>query len=646
MKITLADETVKEFDGAMTVSEIAKSIAISLGKQTIAAKINDNILIPASSVVKKDCRIEFITVKNKLEKQIAAYTAGLLTHDALRLNFDLSAVLVEAKEDGSFYILIDTDRSFNKDDLEKIEKVANEKTKTLKIVNTEKAFSDSEFAMNIFNRYVQLNPEYTSLVKKINHLALEAFYVSDFPDRPFLPSFAFYEDCSKVKKIKLTAASTFQFEEGGKTYQQIRGVAASNAEYVDEYLRKEEERKKSDHRYIGKQLEIFTLDPLIGRGLPIWLPNGTIVKDEIKKYLKEKEWEYDFIQIQTPVIGTVDLYKTSGHWDHYREDMFAPMELPQEEVVLKPMSCPHHIAVYNFKPRSYRELPLRLAEHALQYRYESSGSLTGLERVRAMELTDSHIFCATSQIKDEFKRAFKLIQEVLDTFHISIDYLSLSVRDPKDKEKYFDDDKMWNNAEAQLQEVLDELGVDYIRMPGEAAFYGPKLDIQAKTVLGHEITVSTLQLDFLLPMKFDLTFVDKNGATSRPIMIHRGLIGTYERFISVLLEQTGGVLPLWLAPKQVEIIPVNVEEHTGYCEEIKAVFKKNMIRSSIDERDERLNYKIREAQVNKVPYTLVIGNDERNNKSVTFRPYGLPDQVTMSLDEFLTKLKAEISERK
>lgn len=370
----------------------------------------------------------------------------------------------------------------------------------------------------------------------------------------------------------------------------------------EEILKKSElldEKRQRDHRVIGKRLEIFNIDPLIGQGLPIWLPNGTILKSEIKKYLLEKEFEYKFIQIETPVLGTELLYKTSGHWDHYRENMFPSIEMDNKEnLVLRPMNCPHHISVYDYKKRSYKELPLRFAEHAIQHRYEFSGSLTGLERVRAMELTDSHIFATKEQLKNEFLNCYKLINEVLEKFNITINYISLSLRDPDDKEKYYDDDDMWNEAENNLEQLLDELKIDYKKMVGEAAFYGPKLDIQARTSQGHEITVSTIQLDFLLPQKFDLTYVGPDGNLIRPIMIHRGLVGTYERFISVLLEQTNGEFSTWYSPVQVDILSLG-KDVNDYAQSIQDILFNNKIRTSLDDSDERIGYKVRNSIIKK-----------------------------------------------
>ena len=444
--------------------------------------------------------------------------------------------------------------------------------------------------------------------------------------------------------FKIINISAFHLNEE-QSIQKIEFIYGFNNE---EILKKSElldEKRQRDHRVIGKRLEIFNIDPLIGQGLPIWLPNGTILKSEIKKYLLEKEFEYKFIQIETPVLGTELLYKTSGHWDHYRENMFPSIEMDNKEnLVLRPMNCPHHISVYDYKKRSYKELPLRFAEHAIQHRYEFSGSLTGLERVRAMELTDSHIFATKEQLKNEFLNCYKLINEVLEKFNITVNYISLSLRDPDDKEKYYDDDDMWNEAENNLEQLLDELKIDYKKMVGEAAFYGPKLDIQARTSQGHEITVSTIQLDFLLPQKFDLTYVGPDGNLIRPIMIHRGLVGTYERFISVLLEQTNGEFSTWYSPVQVDILSLG-KDVNDYAQSIQDILFNNKIRTSLDDSDERIGYKVRNSIIKKTPYYIVIGKNEKENNILTVKKYSNNTEIKYKVDDFIQMIRKEIEER-
>lgn len=645
MKITLLDGEFKEFSKPMTVLEIAESIAISLKKKCLGAVINNKSVVPNGTIIDKDCKLEIITERHELYREVINYTAKIIVSVAAKHVFPDGKIIVNPDNlsDLEFSAYFKRAAGIKFEDLKLIEAKANE---FLSSSNPFEFFYDDDAVIQS-----NINPD-----AMVRYLNLECDGESEtgsyikmpiilFAETKFLARYAIFANAKDLFKIELNQLSGLVMEddETGEVTYRIHGVAEASEARLADLKAEIEEIKASDHKFIAKNLEIYHLDPIIGAGLPIWLPNGATLKQEIKKYLMEKEFQYDFIQIETPVIGTSQLYKTSGHWDHYRDDMFAPMELPKEEMVLKPMSCPHHISVYNYKQRSYKDLPLRFAEHALQHRYESSGSLTGLERVRAMELTDSHIFVRPDQVKAEFLRCFNLIQEVLETFNIKIDYLSLSLRDPKNKEKYFDDDKMWNHAEAELEEVLNEMKLEYVKMPGEAAFYGPKLDIQARTAIGHEITVSTIQLDFLLPQKFDLSYIGPNGERERPIMIHRGLIGTYERFISVLLEQTKGVLPLWCSPKQVEIIPVNIENNLAYAEEVHNLLKKEFMRSEIDLRDERLSYKIRDAQVRKIPFQLVLGQKEQEEKTVTYRKYGSEDQITVSLDDFVSKLRKKIA---
>lgn len=451
------------------------------------------------------------------------------------------------------------------------------------------------------------------------------------------------ESVSQIKHFKLLsiAGAYWKGDSKNKQLTRIYGTAWETADELKEYLALLEDRKERDHRKIGKDMNIFTFNQLSGQGFPIWLEDGVLIKNSIKDYIKEVEPRYGFKEIQTPDLGSEELYKTSGHLAHYSDDMFNTIEADNERLILRPMTCPHHLLVYKHTRRSYKDLPIRYSEHAKLYRYEKSGALIGLERVRAMELTDSHIFCRRDQIEAEFKNAYALITEVMAKFDVEIDYISLSLRDPEDKEKYFDNDQMWNDAEDQLRSVLKEMKVEYTEVIGEAAFYGPKLDIQVKTVLGHEITMSTIQLDFLLPERFDISYVDEKETKVRPVLIHRGLIGTYERFISILLEQTKGDLPFWIAPRQATIIPVNNEFHLEYAKDVEKQLLAKGIRVHFDDRNERLGKKIREAQTSKTKYQIVIGDKEIEDKTINVRAYGQQDQVSMTMKEFLETINQD-----
>ena len=446
------------------------------------------------------------------------------------------------------------------------------------------------------------------------------------------------ESVGKLKHFKLLHQAGAYWKGDSKNEQltRIYGTAWETKEELDTYLTILSERKERDHRKIGKEMNIFMFNQLAGQGFPIWLEDGMILKNSIQSYIRKTEARYGFKEVSTPAFGSEELYIKSGHLAHYREDMFPTIDVENEKLIMRPMTCPHHILIYAAKRRSYRDLPIRMSEQARLYRYEKSGALTGLERVRSMELTEGHVFARHDQIVEEFKNSYKLIQEVLEKFDIELDYVSLSLRDKEDKEKYFDDDEMWDNAENSLRQVVKELGLDVVEMTGEAAFYGPKIDIQVKSALGHEITLSTLQLDFLLPKRFGITYLDKDDTQQTPVLIHRGLIGTYERFISILLEQTKGVLPFWLAPKQVTIIPVSIEHHMEYADEVFKELKEQGIRVELDDRNDRVGKKIREAQKSKTKWQIVIGDDEVSNKMLNVRPYGSEEQTKISLKDFIT----------
>ena len=439
-------------------------------------------------------------------------------------------------------------------------------------------------------------------------------------------------DDETIKFIKLRGISGIVHE--GTPANRIFGFAADSRDQLDKKLKEIDDRESRDHRKIAKELEIFIIDETVGKGLPIWLPNGVAIKREIQKFIYEQEDKYGYQQVETPVLGSIELYKISGHYSHYSESMFPEMKIEENETfMLRPMACPHHVIIYKHKPRSYRDLPIRYAEQVKQYRYESSGSLLGLERVRAMELTDSHIFLREDQLGEEIAKVYELIKDTLDGFEIKIHSIELALHDKNDLKKYHGEIDLWKKSEKMLKSFLDSSKIQYDEKVGEAAFYGPKIDIQIETALGHILTISTIQLDFLLPERFDIHYIDKDKNKLRPIMIHRGLIGTYERFISVLLEQTKGDLPFWLAPRQAVILPIKNSEHLEYATKIFNVLKANKIRVVLDDSDERLANKIRHYQTSKTKFQIVIGDEEVKNKSISFRKYGEEKIKTLSLKE-------------
>ena len=428
--------------------------------------------------------------------------------------------------------------------------------------------------------------------------------------------------------------------------QRIYGTAWFDKKDLKAYLKRLEEAKERDHRKLGKELDLFMISQEVGQGLPFWLPNGATIRRVLERYIVDKEVAAGYQHVYTPPIASVELYKTSGHWDHYREDMFPTMDMGDGEAfVLRPMNCPHHIEVYKHHVHSYRELPIRIAEIGMMHRYEKSGALTGLQRVREMSLNDGHTFVTPEQIKDEFQRTLQLIIDVYEDFNLTDYRFRLSYRDPKDTHKYFDNDEMWENAQSMLKSAMDDMELDYFEAEGEAAFYGPKLDIQVKTALGNEETLSTIQLDFLLPERFDLKYIGADGEEHRPVMIHRGVISTMERFTAILIENYKGAFPTWLAPQQVTVIPVSNEAHTDYAWEVAKQLRDRGIRVEVDERNEKMQYKIRASQTQKIPYQLIVGDKEMEDGTVNVRRYGQKQTHTEVVSEFVENILADIARK-
>lgn len=543
--------------------------------------------------------------------------------------------------EGGFYYDFDMDDKVSSDDFDKIEKtmkqIVNENHKIVReVVSKEEAkdfFKDDPYKLELIDAIpddesvtLYTQGEFTDLCRGVH-----------------VPS------TSKIKEFKLlsTAGAYWRGNSDNKMLQRIYGTAFFDKKDLKSHLKMLEERRERDHRKIGKDLELFTNNQLVGAGLPLWLPNGATIRREIERYIVDKEVSMGYDHVYTPVLANVDLYKTSGHWDHYQEDMFPAMKLDEDEaMVLRPMNCPHHMMIYKNKPHSYRELPIRIAELGTMHRYEASGAVSGLQRVRGMTLNDSHIFVRPDQIKEEFKRVVNMIQDVYKDFGFEDYRFRLSYRDPEDKHKYFDDDEMWEKAESMLKEASDELGLTYEEAIGEAAFYGPKLDVQVKTAMGKEETLSTAQLDFLLPERFDLTYIGQDGEQHRPVVIHRGVVSTMERFVAFLTEETKGAFPTWLAPMQVEIIPVNVDLHYDYARLLQDELKSQGVRVEIDDRNEKMGYKIREAQMKKIPYQIVVGDKEVENQEVNVRKYGSEKQESVEKDEFIWNVIDEIRLKK
>ena len=536
-----------------------------------------------------------------------------------------------------FYYDIDLGEDVIKDsDLEKIEKEMKKISKDGKRIYREEL--SREEALEKFKN----DPYKIDLINNMDDNTIISCYTQgDFTDLCRGPHVESVKQLKYFKLLKVSGAY-FKGDSKNKMLQRIYGVCFDNEEDLAEYLNYIEESKQRDHRKIGKEQEIYMNHDLVGAGMPLWLPNGAVVRKQLENYIYAKERKLGYNHVYTPCVGTVDLYKTSGHWDHYKENMFPMMKVDDEEFVLRPMNCPHHMLVYKNKLHSYRDLPIRIGEFATDFRYEASGAVKGLERVRCMCQNDAHLFVTPEQIKQEFKQVVNLILEVYKDFGIKDYKFRLSLRDKEDKEKYFDDDEMWNNAENKLREVLNELNIPYFEAIGEAAFYGPKLDVEVKPAVGPEVTLSTCQLDFLLPRRFDLSYIDNKGEKQVPVVIHRAIFGTFDRFTAFIMEETKGCFPTWLAPVQINVIPVNNEYHLEYSKKIYDLLLENDFRVNLDDREEKVGYRMRESVVKKYPYTLILGQKEVDNNTISYRKHGSDETISVSLDEFINLIKKEI----
>lgn len=541
-------------------------------------------------------------------------------------------------EEGFYYDIDLGEETISDDDLPKIEKEMKKICKDGKRivrheVSKEEAleeFKDDEYKLDLING--------------LEDCTITTYSQGDFTDLCRGPHVETVKLCKNFKLIKHSGAY-WKGDKNNKVLQRIYGVCFPTKEELEAHLQLLEEAKERDHRRLGKELGIFMFADIVGKGLPMWLPNGFTVRRLLSDYIMNKELELGYEHVMTPSLGNVKLYKKSGHWAHYKDDMFPAMELDDEAYVLRPMNCPHHMVMYKSTLHSYRDLPVRIAEIANDFRFEASGALTGIERARAFTQNDSHIFCRPDQIAQEFKNVAHLILDVYKDFGFKDYSFRLSLRDKNNKEKYFGNDELWEKSENELREVLKEMDVEFYEAEGEAAFYGPKLDVQVKSALGHDVTLSTIQLDYQLPERFELTYVDENGDKVRPVVIHRAILGSLDRFVAFLLEETKGNLPLWLAPTQVQVIPVKLEYHDEYAKEVVAKLRKAHFRVNNDNRDEKLGYRIREAQLKKIPYQLVLGDNERDNGTVTYRKHGEKKQTTVTFEEFVELLNTEVENK-
>lgn len=634
IKITLPDGSVKEFPAGSSTKDVAASIAKSLEKAGLAGKFNGE-LVDYTRPLHEDGTLEIVTEKHEDALGILRHSTAHLMAQAIKRLFPEVKFGVGPAIETGFYYDTDTEETISEDDLEAIEKEMKKITsESLPIVRDELS---REEALELFKN----DPYKVELIQDLpDDEVISIYKQGDFVDLCRGIHLPLTSDI-KVFKLLSLAGAYWRGNSDNKMMQRVYGTAFFNQADLDEFLRLREEAKERDHRKLGKELDLFMVDPEIGSGLPFWLPKGATIRRVIERYIVDKEVSLGYEHVYTPIMADAKLYQQSGHWDHYQDDMFPPMDMGDDELlVLRPMNCPHHMKIFGKETRSYRDLPLRIAELGQMHRYEKSGALSGLQRVREMTLNDAHVFVRPDQIKEEFRRVINLILEVYKDFNITDYRFRLSLRDPENKEKYFDDDEMWKKAEGMLRETLDEMEIDYYEAIGEAAFYGPKLDVQVKTAIGLEETLSTVQLDFLLPEKFDLTYVGEDGQDiHRPVVIHRGVVSTMERFIAYLIEEYKGAFPTWLAPVQARIIPVSLEAHMEYAEQVKNQLQQAGMRVEIDTRNEKMGYKIRDAQTMKIPYQIIVGDNEIDSETINVRAYGADDSSAQSVDSFIDEVE-------
>lgn len=639
IKITFPDGAVREFESGVTTFEIAQSISHSLAKKALAGKLNGK-LIDTTRAITEDGSLEIVTPDHEDALDILRHSAAHLFAQAARRHFpDIHLGVGPAIRDGFYY---DTDNEagqISNEDLAAIEEEMR------KIVKENFPSIREEVSKEQARELFKNDPYKLELIEEHSEDegGLTIYHQGEYVDLcrgPHVPS------TGRIQVFQLlnVAGAYWRGNSDNAMMQRVYGTAWFDKKDLKNYIQMREEAKERDHRKLGKELDLFMISQEVGQGLPFWLPNGATIRRTLERYITDKELASGYQHVYTPPLASVELYKTSGHWEHYSEDMFPPMDMGDgEEFVLRPMNCPHHIQVYKNHVRSYRELPVRIAELGMMHRYEKSGALSGLQRVREMTLNDGHIFVAPEQIQEEFKRALQLIIDVYEDFNLTDYRFRLSYRDPADKHKYYDNDEMWENAQAMLKAAMDDMDLDYFEAEGEAAFYGPKLDIQVKTALGNEETLSTIQLDFLLPERFDLHYIGADGEEHRPVMIHRGVISTMERFTAILIETYKGAFPTWLAPTQVTVIPVSNEKHVDYAWEVAKELQNHGVRAVVDERNEKMQYKIRQSQTTKIPYQLIVGDKEVEDRAVNVRRYGHKETQTVGLADFTEQILADIA---
>ena len=642
IKVTLKDGSVLEVEKGTSIYDVAKKISEGLARVATCGEVDEKIK-DIRYELDSDCNLVIHTfADDDLEgKKAYWHTTSHIMAQAVKRLFPEAKLAIGPAIDNGFYYDFDVEKPFTDEDKEKIE------AEMKKIIKEDYKIERFSLPKKEALELMKDEPYKQELINDLPEGEEISFYKQgDFTDLCAGPHL---QSTGKINKVKILSSSGAYWKgsEKNKMLQRIYAISFPKASQLEEYLQFLEEAKQRDHRKIGKDLEIFMTHKLVGAGLPMYLPNGATIRRILERYIQDKEISLGYEHVYTPSLANVELYKVSGHWDHYKEDMFPAMKMDNEEMVLRPMNCPHHMLIYKSKMRSYRDLPIRIGELAHDFRYEASGTVCGLERVREMCQNDAHLFVRPDQIKEEVGNILNLIKEVYQKdfrFPASSFKYRLSLRDKNNKEKYIDNDEMWETAESQLRQILKELNIDFYEAEGEAAFYGPKIDIQIKTALNHDVTIPTCQLDFALPERFELEYIGEDGKAHRPVVIHRAILGSSDRFISFLLEETKGNLPLWLAPTQIKILPITDKEH-DYCHKLREEFLKDGIRVEVDDRNEKTGYKIRDAQLHKIPYMLIIGPKEVEKNTVSIRSREDGDIGAMGIEEFKNKVLEEVKNK-
>ena len=638
IKLELKDGSIKEVEPGMSILEIAKSISEGLARVATAGKVNGEVK-DLRTVVDEDCKLEILTFESDIDgKKAYWHTTSHVMAQAIKRLFPDAKLAIGPAIDEGFYYDFDVENAFTDEDKAKIEEEMK------KIIKEDLPIERFSLPKAEALELMKDEPYKMELINDLDEGEEISFYkqgeFTDLCAGPHLMS------TGKVKAVKILSSSGayWRGSEKNKMLQRIYAISFPKASQLEEHLQFLEEAKQRDHRKIGKDLKLFMTHKLVGSGLPMYLPNGATIRRTLERYIQDKELALGYQHVYTPSLANVDLYKTSGHWDHYKDDMFPVMKMDEEEMVLRPMNCPHHMLIYKSELRSYRDLPIKIGELAHDFRYENSGAVCGLERVRQMCQNDAHLFVRPDQIKEEVGKVLKLIVEVYQKdfgFPAEAFKYRLSLRDKNNVEKYIDNDEMWETAESQLRAILKELNIEFYEAEGEAAFYGPKIDIQIKTALNHDVTIPTCQLDFALPERFDLTYIGEDGQEHRPVVIHRAILGSSDRFMSFLIEETKGNFPTWLAPVQVKVMPITDNQHE-YAKSVVEKLRAKRIRVVLDDRNEKIGYKIREAQLEKVPYMLIVGDKEVQAGTVGVRSRENGDVGAVAVDEFVNDILKEI----